>query len=57
VFGWLFSEHYYQLLKVKPIVALVAVKRKMLILINEENYDGHSEQKKSSKKQIPCCTG
>ena len=57
MFGWLFSEHYYQLLKVKPIVALVAVKRKMLILINEENYDGHSEQKKSSKKQIPCCTG
>jgi transposase len=49
---------FYQRLKpkkVKPIVALVAVQRKMLILMytlwtNEENYDEAYEQKKSSKK-------
>jgi transposase len=56
---------FYQRLKpkkVKPIVALVAVQRKMLILMytlwtNEENYDGEYEQKKAARKQVPCCTG
>jgi transposase len=48
--------------KVKPIVALVAVQRKMLILMytlwtNEENYDAEFEQKKAARKQVPSCTG
>jgi len=56
---------FYQRLKpkkIKPIVALVAVQRKMLILMytlwtNEENYDGEYEQKKAARKQVPSCTG
>lgn len=56
---------FYQRLKpkkVKPIVALVAVQRKMLLLMytlwtNEENYDAGYEQKKAARKQVPCCTG
>ena len=56
---------FYQRLKpnkIKPIVALVAVQRKMLILMytlwtNEENYDGEYEQKKAARNQVPSCTG
>ncbi len=56
---------FYQRLKpkkVKPIVALVAVQRKMLLLIytlwkNEENYDAEFERKKAARKQVPSCTG
>ena len=56
---------FYQRLKpqkVKPIVALVAVQRKMLILMytlwtNEENYDAEFEQKKAARKQVSSCTG
>jgi len=56
---------FYQRLKpqkVKPIIALVAVQRKMLILMytlwkNEEIYDGEFEQKKAARKQVSCCTG
>lgn len=48
--------------KVKPIIALVAVQRKLLILMytlwkNEEYYDGEFEQKKAASLQETCCTG
>jgi transposase len=56
---------FYQRLKpkkVKPMVALVAVQRKMLILMytlwkNEEFYDAEFEQKKAASLQETCCTG
>jgi len=56
---------FYQRLKpkkVKPIVALVAVQRKMLLLMytlwkNEENYNAEYEQKKAARNQVPSCTG
>ena len=48
--------------KEQPIVALVAVQRKMLILMytlwkNEENYDARYEQKKAARKQVSGCAG
>jgi transposase len=48
--------------KVKPIIALVAVQRKLLILMytlwkKEEYYDGEFEQKKAASLQETCCTG
>lgn len=48
--------------KAKPIVALVAVQRKMLILMFElwkkdEFYDAEFEQKKAASLQETCCTG
>lgn len=56
---------FYQRLKekkAKPIVALVAVQRKMLILMFElwkknEHYDPEFEQKKAASLQETCCTG
>jgi transposase len=56
---------FYQRLKpnkVKPLIALVAVQRKLLILMytlwkNEEYYDGEFEQKKAASLQETCCTG
>jgi len=56
---------FYQRLKpkkAKPIVALVAVQRKLLILMytlwkNEEYYDGEFEQKKAANLLETCCTG
>ncbi len=56
---------FYQRLKpkkLKPMVALVAVQRKMLILMytlwkNEEFYDAEFEQKKAASLQETCCTG
>ncbi|PHR24534.1 MAG: hypothetical protein COA38_16395 [Fluviicola sp.] len=56
---------FYQRLKpkkAKPIVALVAMQRKLLILMytlwkNEEYYDGEFEQKKAASLQETCCTG
>jgi transposase len=54
---------FYQRLKpkkAKPMVALVAVQRKMLILMytlwkNEEYYDGEFEQKKAASIVLPIC--
>ncbi|MCJ8289982.1 MAG: IS110 family transposase, partial [Flavobacteriales bacterium] len=48
--------------KVKPLIALVAVQRKLLVLMytlwkNEEYYDGEYEQKKAASLQETCCTG
>lgn len=48
--------------KAKPLVALVAVQRKLLVLMytlwkNEEDYDAEFEKKKAAKIQNPCCTG
>jgi len=48
--------------KVKPLIALVAVQRKMLILMytlwkKEEIYDGEFEQKKVASLQETCYTG
>ncbi|WP_417445305.1 IS110 family transposase [Joostella sp.] len=48
--------------KSKPLVALVAVQRKLLILMytlwkNEENYDSEFENKKAAKALSLCCTG
>ena len=48
--------------KAKPIVALVAVQRKMLILMfelwkKEEFYDAEFEQKKAASLHETCCTG
>ena len=56
---------FYQRLKekkAKPIVALVAVQRKMLILMYElwkknEYYDPEFEQKKAASFRETCCTG
>ena len=56
---------FYQRLKpkkAKPMIALVAVQRKLLILMytlwkNEEYYDGEFEQKKAASLQETCCTG
>jgi transposase len=56
---------FYQRLKptkAKPIIALVAVQRKMLILMytlwkNEEFYDAEFEKKKAANLQETCCTG
>lgn len=56
---------FYQRLKpnkVKPLIALVAVQRKLLILMytlwkNEEFYDAEFEQKKAANLQEACCTG
>jgi transposase len=56
---------FYQRLKptkAKPMIALVAVQRKMLILMytlwkNEAYYDGEFEQKKTAEKQVSSCTG
>lgn len=56
---------FYQRLKpnkAKPKVALVAVQRKLLILMytlwkNEEYYDAEFEQKKAAEKQVSSCTG
>lgn len=56
---------FYQRLKEKkskPIVALVAVQRKLLILMFElwkknEYYDAEYEQKKAASLQETCCTG
>lgn len=56
---------FYQRLKpkkAKPLVALVAVQRKMLILMytlwkNEAFYDAEFEQKKAANLQEACCTG
>jgi len=48
--------------KVKPLIALVAVQRKLLILMytlwkNDTYYDGEFEQKKAASLQETCCTG
>lgn len=48
--------------KAKPLVAMVAVQRKMLILMfelwkKEEFYDAEYEQKKAARTQGTCCTG
>jgi transposase len=56
---------FYQRLKptkAKPMIALVAVQRKLLILMytlweNETYYDGEFEQKKAAGKQVSSCTG
>jgi transposase len=56
---------FYQRLKpkkAKPMIALVAVQRKLLILMytlwkNEEYYDGEFEQKKAASLLETCCTG
>ena len=56
---------FYQRLKpkkAKPIVALVAMQRKLLILMytlwkNEEYYDGEFEKKKAASLLETCCTG
>lgn len=48
--------------KPKPIVALIAVQRKLLILMytlwkNETTYDPKYEEKKAAKTPDPCCAG
>lgn len=56
---------FYQRLKptkAKPKIALVAVQRKLLILMytlwkKEEYYDAEFEQKKAASLQETCCTG